>query len=431
MDSRSRHPGRQVVSASILVAGLAAYVGLVSAQFFAWELSHTLRPENLNWAIRLDPFNAEYYALLGIFNFRGRAAPSEALESLKRATALNPNRSNYWLDRAAAEQLTGDISAENRSLSRAEAVNPHAASLAWELGNLYVSQGATADAFREYRRVMQNDPHLAPQAVQVCWRLRADTDFLLGNVIPPTAYKPFLAFLLSSNQPQAASQVWEHIVSSGQPVERQFLFDYLRHLFASHDYTRAARVWQQSAPAAGLAAYQPTEENLLVNADFALPVLNAGFDWTYQRIAGVALALDPVEGHSGVRSLRITFEGGGIGDAGIYQIISVEPLTQYAFSGYYKAQEMDGAGGVRIALRDPETNVSLFATDDLLNSDDWRQIDGVFSTSADAHAIALRIARVPAGSPIRGKLWLDDLKLVAADHMASSTPAFVPKKEQP
>jgi hypothetical protein len=278
---------------------------------------------------------------------------------------------------------------------------------------------------------MQNDAHLAPQAVQVCWRMRPDADFLLGNVIPAPAYKPFLAFLLSSNQPQAAAQVWEQIVPSGEPVEQQFLFEYLRHLLARHDYAQAARVWQQSATRAGLAAYQPTEENLLVNADFALPVLNAGFDWTYHKIPGVALALDPLEGHSGTRSLRITFEGGGIADAGIYQIIKVEPFTQYAFSAYYKAQDMDGAGGVRLTLQDPETNVSLLASDDLRPSDYWLQVHGVFSTGPEAHAIVLRIARVPAGSPIRGKVWIDDLKLVTASHFASLAGAAVMKKEQP
>jgi len=36
-------------------------------------------------------------------------------------------------------------------------------------------------------------------------------------------------------------------------------------------------------------------------------------------------------------------------------------------------------------------------------------------TGPETHTLVLRIARVPAGSPIRGKLWIDGLRLVASN----------------
>ena len=43
-----------------------------------------------------------------------------------------------------------------------------------------------------------------------------------------------------------------------------------------------------------------------------------------------------------------------------------------------------------------------------------------FTTDADTRMLVLRVARMPAGSPIRGKLWIDDFRLVeksqAEDH---------------
>ena len=68
---------------------------------------------------------------------------------------------------------------------------------------------------------------------------------------------------------------------------------------------------------AGLSAYQPSPENLLVNGDFGLEILDGGFDWMHQKTRGVTLALDPNETHSSARSLRIIFDGPGIEDAGI------------------------------------------------------------------------------------------------------------------
>jgi hypothetical protein len=39
-------------------------------------------------------------------------------------------------------------------------------------------------------------------------------------------------------------------------------------------------------------------------------------------------------------------------------------------------------------------------------------VEGSFVTPADTKVAIVRIARTPPGSPIRGKLWVDNLKLV-------------------
>jgi len=59
-------------------------------------------------------------------------------------------------------------------------------------------------------------------------------------------------------------------------------------------------------------------------------------------------------------------------------------------------------------------------SDDLRDSDFWRKADGTFTTGPDTHLLVLRIARVPAGSPIRGKLWIDGLQLTRLDSSVSS-----------
>jgi hypothetical protein len=39
-------------------------------------------------------------------------------------------------------------------------------------------------------------------------------------------------------------------------------------------------------------------------------------------------------------------------------------------------------------------------------------VSGAFTTDADTRMLVLHVARIPAGSPIRGKLWIDDFRLV-------------------
>jgi hypothetical protein len=170
---------------------------------------------------------------------------------------------------------------------------------------------------------------------------------------------------------------------------------------------------------ASLQAYEPSSANLLVNGDFSLEMLNGGFDWVHQKIDGVSLALDPSEAHSSSRSLRISFDGPGIRDAGISQVVAVEPNTSYEFSASYKAEDMEGAGAMQFAIQDAYKETSFFMSEDLRDADFWKKTGGAFTTGPDTELVMVRIVRVPPGSPIRGKLWIDGMQLVPSGNVGS------------
>jgi len=151
-----------------------------------------------------------------------------------------------------------------------------------------------------------------------------------------------------------------------------------------------------------------------------MEILNGGFDWMHQKVNGVSLNLDPSETHSGTHSLRITVDGPGIEDAGVRQMVPVEPNARYEFSAFYKAQEMDGAGGPEFAIQDLYRETPLFMSEQLRDSDVWKSEGGGFVTGPETNLIVVRIARVPAGSPIRGKLWIDDFKLVRTESVTTA-----------
>jgi len=98
-------------------------------------------------------------------------------------------------------------------------------------------------------------------------------------------------------------------------------------------------------------------------------------------------------------------------DAGIRQLIPVEPNTDYEFSAYFKSERMQGAGGPRFLLTDGFNGANYFASEELKNADIWKQVDGTFSTGPDTTLLVLRIQRVPPGNAIRGKLWIGGVRL--------------------
>jgi hypothetical protein len=415
MQFELRHPAKKFGAAAGLLVLATSYISLATLQYLAARFSTVADESHLKRAVKFGIGNAEYWYRLGRYELLTQQSPQTALPWLQSATNQNPNRARYWLDLAIAQQSLGNVDSEKSALQHALAAGPRTPDIAWQAANLYLAQGSADDAMQEFRVVMENDSYLAPSAARACWKIRPDIDYLLQKFVPDNVDEPFLEFLVATNDGAAAAKVWKRSFSHQQPVAHRYLLDYMRYLIAHHDVSQAALVWQQAASLSGLAAYQPSSENLLVNSDFSMEILNGGFDWMHHKVNGVTLNLDPSETRSGTRSLRITFDGPGIEDAGIRQMVPVEPNTRYEFSAFYKAQEMDGAGGPEFAIQDLYRETPLFMSEPLRDSDVWKSEGGAFVTGPETNLIVVRIARVPAGSPIRGKLWIDDLKLVRTE----------------
>lgn len=398
--------------ASVLLVG--AYLAVVTSQFLASYFANRTLLASLQRAVRWQPGNAEYRYRLGRYFFLIERSPDAALQSYRAAVGLNPHQARYWFDLAAAYHLLDNVEEQKNALERALIADPTTPDFAWEAGNFYLVQGDTDKALHEFRVVMESDPYLPPAALQLCWRVKPDIDALLRDVVPPkmSVYSDFLSFLVSKKETAASTKLWMQMVQLHQPLEKQFVFDYVRYLIAQHEVDQARAVWQQAASMSGLSAYQPSPGNLVVNGDFSLNVLNGGFDWLYQQSKEVTLALDPTQSHGGHRSLLITFDARAINDAGIRQLVPVKPATAYDFTAYFRAEDVQGAGGPRFAIQDLYTEATYLTSDDLKNADFWKEVSGSFTTGPDTKLLVLRIQREPPGLPIKGKLWIDGIRMV-------------------
>ena len=399
-------------------AALCLLYGLLAGRLFAAYI-FSVRPElgSLQRATRLDPRNAEYYNHVGRYYALVSGDAGSAIEPYQAAVQLNPHSARYWFDLASVYQVLGDVSNRGQALERAITADPTKPDVAWEAANLYLVQGDTDKASREFRVVLENDPALASRAMQLCWRINPDVDALLRDVVPArsAAYIAFLELLMAKGETEATAKVWAALMQSSETFPLRHVFDYFQFLLNHKDIDEARLVWQQSASRFGLSSYLPSRSNLIVNGDFSLDVLNGGFDWQYDKQRSVTLTLDNSDSHGGGRSLQITFDGPGVTDAGIRQFIAVQPNTRYQFSGYYKNNgELEGAGGPHFTIQDAYTRTVLYDSDELKEPGFWKSATGEFTTAADCKLVILHVRRLPEGSPIRGKLWIDDFHLVAA-----------------
>jgi len=398
----------------VAYACIFAYLLVVSMQFLAHQLSSHLTRGGLQAALKLDRGNAEYYSRLARYYDLIRNDNSSAIVQDEKAGQLNPHDARFWLDLAALYAVNGDSESQMRAIEHAVQVDPTSPKVAWEAANLYVARGQTEAALRQFHVVMEGDPYLPETAMRTCWRIAPDVDLLLKDVIPArvSSYLSFLGLLMSKEDTAGTLKVWDALIALHQPIEVQPLFTYIRYLLLHKSPDEAALAWREAASLLGLNAYLPSSNNLIVNGDFHLDVLNGGFDWQHQKRASVSLSLDTSEFHGGHRSLAITFDGPGIVDAGVYQVVTVKPNTTYQFSGHYRNGEMEGAGGLHFSIEDLYSSRSYFLSDELKFASVWKNVSAEFSTGPETKVVVLRVQRLPAGSPLRGKIWIDDFRLV-------------------
>jgi len=406
-------PARKRVTAAMVVLAAGVYLGLTAREFVASWFGNRPELKSLQRAVWLDAGNAEYRNHVGrYYDLVGRD-PATAIAHYKTAVQLNPHSARYWFDLASAYQVMGDTQNQTQALEQAIHADGTTPDVAWEAANLYLVQGEYEKALREFHVVMANDSSLANLSIQYAWRMDPDVDMLLRDVVPHTtdALVPFLGLLESKQETDATYKVWNALIESGDSFEKRYAFDYFQYLIRFNQVDKAQTVWQQTVDRFGLSSYLASSNNLVANGSFDFDPLNAGFDWQYQRNPGVQLTLDPTDHHSGRRSLLINFDGPAINDAGIFQLIPVQPNTTYDFGAYYKNGEMEGAGGPHLTIQDMYSQAIYYESDELKEAGFWKSVDGEFTTGPACRLVMLHIRRLPSGSPIRGKLWVDDFHL--------------------
>ena len=394
------------------IAAAALYLGLATRNFLAFHFSGSSDLRRLQLALRLAPDNAEYHDALGRVLYARGDLP-RAFEQYRIATSLNPHDAQFWINLSSLEPMfAGDVG-QATAMDRAVQADPRNPLVAFDAADFFLVRGETGKALREFRVLIEGDSTQAYNALQHCLHI-ADVDTILKESVPPqpAAYLAFIDLLTTKNDSAGALKAWEALVRLGHPLDTSRALPYVDYLISHRDIAHAVQAWNETISLNNLPSYVTGGDNLIVNSGFDSDILNGGFDWRYRRHANVEVALDPSNFHAGHRSLAITFDGPGISDTGIFQLIPVSPGAEYEFSAYFKSDKMDGAGGPHLALQDAYTGVDLFQTDELKNSDVWKEVSGDFTTPLDAQLVALRLVRIPPDSPIRGKLWLDNFRLV-------------------
>jgi Carbohydrate binding domain len=396
---------------SVLCGALAAlYSHFIFRSYSASSFANS--DAGLVRAIELAPGRADYHHRYGRYLYFLRQDVRQAIEEYRRATELNSWSAATWLDLALAHQSLKQSSQQNHALQRALAVDPRTPNVAWEAGQQYLAAGDTEAALRQMRTVIDYDRITAPAALDLSWRATHDAALMLEQAVPANANGrvAFLAYLVEHDEPEGAALAWKELAGLKQRFSPELALPYVEFLLSASDPLAAADVWRV------LQTMEPNfpafhDDSAIVNASFEQPNIDAGLDWRSQAVPGVNAAIDVNHAYGGKRSLGIVLDGTSIDDVGVFQYLALQPGTRYQFSAYVRSESIAGAGGLRFEIAAPQSKTTYY-TGVLPESDTWQLVRGSFQTPPKIGVAVLRIAHSPAGQPLRGAFWIDELELI-------------------
>jgi len=409
-----RPPVRNALLVLMCLGTLSIYIDRVVRVYLARRSAGSSQVAGLERAIRLVPDNAEFPHLLGLWFSASDQDDDGAIANLRKAVTLNPYSGRYWLDLAAVYQAKGNVENQNEAVQSALDAEPGNPEVSTEAAQFFLVAGDVRRALPLFRQALVQNPEAAKAILPVCWRETRDANLLLVEVIPgsPELQLTFLRMLTEQKEATAANQVWQQLVASHKSFQPQLSFFYFDYLLKEHAVASFDRAWHELAGVSpNLQAYLPNE-NLIVNAGFEQPLLNSGFDWRYEPADHIAAGIDDNLAHSGTHSLSLSYDGNPAYDAGWKQFVPVQPNTDYEFSAWIKSENVTSSSGPRIAIVDAYSGANLLLTDDVLDTHPWREIKGTLRVPVKTELVAVKIVRAPANTRIRGRVWIDDLRLV-------------------
>jgi Tetratricopeptide repeat len=377
-------------------------------------------PYDIEAAVKWDPGNPQFPdALANVMRFYSENPdPTPLVRLCEKAVRSSPNDAHYWADLASAYDWAGRPNDALRAFERARDLFPNSPDINWSLANFYVRTGRLNDSLPVLQKILSGGGFDQSQVFSLATRATSDPQVVISEVLPPRP--PFLEdyfnFLVTSNNLDQAKSVWLRLLESKQPFDLGRAVWYVNALIQRPDIAAASDVWSQLVarfPAEMSSRF--TDHNLVTNGDFALPILNGGFDWRVFPVEGATVSIAPANPGPG-GSLQIQFDGSHNLEYGhVLQYIRVEPKTRYQFSGEIRTRGITTDSGPRFQIFDPRDMAHLsVSSDNRIGTSDWWTEKLNFQTGPATRLVLLRVVR-PASAKfdnqIAGDVWIRNISL--------------------
>jgi len=411
----------------VSLVALVALVGSVEAIKIAvvTALGKSTEVSEVQKGLALDPDNPVLHERLSQLygDSLGLSNLTEGVAQARRATALNPNKSDYWLTLASACESVRDNACADQALQRALVLSPMVPLVWWEAGNHYLRTDRPAAALPCFRRLLELSPDYAAPTFDLTLHTYGDSKMILENVVgggkDPRLALAFADFLSANNDFDTAHQAWTQIAGRGSPFPFVAIRPYMERLLSHGRYQEARAIWLHLERLGVIAKPAGSEQgNLVFNGGFEQPPLGAGFDWRSQPSPYASVDFADSSPYEGTHCLRVDFPVSQNDEfEPVYQIIPVASNQAYTVAAYVRSRDLTSDSGPRLRVTDPACPSCLDAsTATTVGSTPWHTVTLNFSAGPQTQAMRVSVWRPRSQTfptEITGTFWLDAVSLKA------------------
>lgn len=403
----------------ILLVGILVFFAGKAWLAEHWEASS--KPELWLRAVRLEPGNAGYWERLGLYQEWDLANgdPRQAIRYLRRATETNPRSDRFWMELARAYETLGDSIRAREAYERAQADHPISSDVAWRYGSFLLWQGNFPSGFAEIRRALVADPLLTASAISECWQASGNITAILDQALPARSdyYVTTIDFFLREKQFDAALAVWNRLLTLKQAIKMTQAIPLLDALIDQNRLGEAEQTWLQALQVTNWPQNRINNRSIVFNGGFEDDLVNGGFDWREEPVAGATFAFDTTVAHSGRRSLQVSFDGSAnLNFANLLQYVPVEPGQRYRFSAYLQTKGITTDSGLRFWVYDPRHPAKVqMLTPNMVGTNPWTPVNSDVLSSTDTELLIIALRRIQSWkfeNKLAGTVWVDDVSLV-------------------
>ena len=287
-------------SCGVVLLGVAGFWALRLA--WADRLSRSAELADRERAVRLVPQSASFRERLADKRLESGADP---LPDLERAAELDPWNAGRCMRLATFAEMAGNLPLAEHSLLLAARLS-RLYQPKYLLAQYYFRRGNADLFFRWSRAAFTSAYGDVTPLLDLCWRLRPNTAWLLESAIPeqPAVRRQFLEYLTARGDLEPAGNVANERLAHAADADVVPLLDYCDAALAAKRRDSCLAVWNALCRKRLLPHREldPASGRVVTEDHFDSPPTGRGFDWRLQDLAGVNIAAFSKE-------LRVHFSG--------------------------------------------------------------------------------------------------------------------------
>jgi len=366
-------------------------------------------------AVKLAPDDAlSNWLLADLTKDSKSGAASTAEKDFENVVKLSPNDFRWWIELGRAHEQAENFDAAEKSLVKAVNLAPSYTFPRWQLGNFYLRQNRSGEAFEELKKAAETNVIYRDQVISIAWDYFGQDALMLEQVAgnSPSVRAGLAKFYAAKERPEDSLRIWNTLSEEEKQSNSDAANIIARALYDKRFYRQAIEFVR------GLGIEPDAQSQTIQNAGFEKPIgdnREVFFGWRISPMEKMDIKLDPTQKSEGNRSLRVTFNGYVNPTLfNIYQIVTVEPSARYRLSFRLRTENLKSGGTPQLEIYNAIDDKSIATGSSFsIGTNDWQQVKIDFTAPQNAEAVGLRTIRAFCGSecPIVGTLWYDEFKL--------------------